>query len=76
MPVYDCFLCDLPFQFGPQAYHGRHIGSWGVEICDNCLRGNWDGIVPQQNPRLLEHLRANGTSIALNPKGLLDIPSH
>jgi hypothetical protein len=64
------------FQFGPHTYEGQHIKSWGVEICDTCRRGNWDGIVPEQNPRLMEHLRAKGISIALNPKGLLDIPSH
>lgn len=70
MPVYDCFLCKRPFQSG-----GRHIASWGLEICDSCLRRNSDGIVPQRHPRLLQHLRARDVKIDLNPKGYLDIPS-
>jgi hypothetical protein len=45
MPVYNCFLCTRPFQFGPHVYDGRHIGSWDIEVCGRCVRGNWDGIL-------------------------------
>jgi hypothetical protein len=75
MPVYNCFLCDQPYQFGPHAYDGRHVGSWGVEICSHCVQGNWDGLVPEQHPRLIEHLKAMGIPIALNPMGFLNIPT-
>jgi hypothetical protein len=75
MPVYTCFLCNRPFKFGPHEYDGRHIGTWNVDICGRCLRGNYDGIEMQQHPRLTEHLRARGVPIKLNAAGLLDIPS-
>ena len=54
--LYDCFLCDVPFQFGPHIYNGRYIGQWYVEICDYCLQSNWDGIVLEDHPRLKRHL--------------------
>jgi len=77
MPTYPCILCDRSFQFGtaPGIYRGRHIGSWGVEICDGCLRGNWDGIDLETRPRLAEHLRGRGISVTKNAKGLVNIPS-
>ena len=71
---YDCFLCQRPFQFGPHVYDGRHIPSWGVNICASCLKGNWDGIVPQRHPRLMQHLKDQGVTVTLNAKGWLPIP--
>jgi hypothetical protein len=75
MPFYNCFLCQQPFQFRPHAYDGRHVGSWDVEICSNCLKGSWDGNMPEQHPRLIEHLKARQIPIALNDMGLLNIPN-
>jgi len=72
--LYDCFLCERPFQFGPHLYNGRHIAAWNVQICDNCTKWNWDGLVPERHSRLIEHLRANGIPINLNANGWLDIP--
>lgn len=71
---YDCILCERPFQFGPHIYDGRHISAWDVEICQRCIRSNWDGIVTSDHPRLVEHLNKQGVQIKLNPKGWLDIP--
>jgi hypothetical protein len=71
---YDCFLCQRPFQFGPHVYNGRHIAAWDVQICESCLRGNWDGIVPAQHPRLIQHLKDKGIPITLSASGWLDIP--
>lgn len=73
--LYDCFLCDVPFQFGPHIYNGRRVRQWDVEICDFCLQNNRDGIMLDRHPRLADHLRAKGIAFTLNPKGYLDIPS-
>jgi hypothetical protein len=73
---YDCILCSLPFQFGPHVYNGRHIKQWDVQICDRCCSANWDGIVLETHPGLMEHLKAEGIPITLNSRGGLDIPPH
>jgi hypothetical protein len=72
--LYDCILCSRPFQFGPHAYHGRHIAVWDVQICDVCIRSNWDGIVPQTHPALIERLKTKAIPFTLNSNGWLDIP--
>jgi hypothetical protein len=71
---YECFLCSQPFQFGPHVYNGRHIPQWDVQLCDRCLRGNWDGIVLEGHPNLKRHLAEKGVEIRLNARGWLDIP--
>jgi hypothetical protein len=71
---YDCFLCDRPFQFGPHVYDGRFVRQWEIEICDSCIRGNWDGIVIEGHPRLEAHLKAKGIPITRNARGWVDIP--
>jgi len=72
--MYDCSLCGRPFQYGPHIYNGRHIAAWDVQLCDICLRSNWDGIVPERAPRLLSHLKQRNIPIQLNASGWLDIP--
>jgi hypothetical protein len=72
--LYECILCHRPFQFGPHVYNGRHIAAWGVQICDGCIKSNWDGIMPDRHPDLIEHLQAKGIPITLNPRGWLNIP--
>jgi hypothetical protein len=52
-----CFLCKQSFQFGPHLYDGRHIASWGISICHSCDAANWDGVVPNSHPDLIEHLK-------------------
>jgi hypothetical protein len=72
---YDCFLCKRPFQFGPHVYKGRHIAAWGIQLCEVCLRSNWDGIVLEGHPQLEQHLKDKGIPIRLNGRGWLDIPA-
>src|SRR5262245_55324488 len=38
--IYDCFLCGLSFQFGPNIYDGKRIVDWDIMVCDGCFRGN------------------------------------
>lgn len=72
--LYDCFLCSRPFQFGPHVYAGRSIKAWDIIACDICTSSNWDGLVPQQHPRLIAHLKERGVEIRLNEEGWLPIP--
>lgn len=72
--LFDCFLCRRSFQFGPGRYDGRAIGSWGVRFCSICVSSNHDGIVPEQHPRLMDHLKAKGIEVRLNHRGWLSIP--
>jgi len=73
--MYDCFLCKRPFQFGPHIYQGKPVKAWGgIMVCESCLEGNRDGIVPGTYPHLTEHLKARGTPIAFNTKGWIEWP--
>jgi hypothetical protein len=71
--IYPCFLCNEPFQFGPHVYDGKHIRQWDITVCHRCY-GNRDGIVPEQNSRLVDHLNAKGIRVQLNDKGYIDWP--
>jgi len=75
----ECFLIDgigkHSFQFGPHAYHGRPVKSWGgIMICDSCESANHDGVVLEHHPNLLAHLVKIGAPMARNEKGWLPIP--
>lgn len=72
--MYDCDLCSRPFQFGPHVYQGRPIKTWDIMACDICTSSNWDGLVPQQHPRLMQHLKDIGVEVKLNDEGWLPIP--
>ncbi len=72
--MYDCFLCRKPFEFANGVYDGRSINPWGIRACRICTSSNWDGLVPDQHPRLIEHLKAKGIPIELNARGWLPIP--
>ena len=74
--MYDCFLCERPFQFGPHIYNGEWLPAWGVIFCSGCLRGNHDGVVLEGHPRLVAHPRERNIKIVLNKKGWLDLPLH
>ena len=69
-----CSLCKQPFQFGPHRYDGRHIASWGISVCRSCDAANWDGVVPESHPNLIEDLKQRGVRIQLNAKGWLPLP--
>lgn len=43
-------------------------------LCDNCERGNWDGIVLEMHPHLHTHLKKIGVVPVMNEKGWLPIP--
>ena len=73
--MYGCALCKRQFQFGPHIYEGRHIKEWNVEICDNCIKSNWDGVMIDRHPSLRQHLEKNGAEIKLNSRGWLNIPN-
>jgi hypothetical protein len=74
--MYDCFLCERPFQFGPHIYNGEMIPTWGVIVCQSCLRANEDGIVLEDHSRLKALLRDRGIIAELNAKGWLPLPPH
>jgi hypothetical protein len=69
-----CFLCELPFQFGPHVYNGRRIPEWDI-VCSGCYKGNWDGIVPETRPHLLPYLKSKGIDVKPNAQGWIDWPS-
>jgi hypothetical protein len=68
----SCFLCTLPFQFGPHSYDGKYIRQWDIEVCSRCYDGNHDGVVPEQHPRLVQHLNTKGIKVKPNARGWLD----
>ena len=71
---YDCFLCERPFQFGPHLYRGRLVRAWDIMVCDSCVRGNWDGVVPSMRPHLVPYLESKGVEGLFNEKGWINIP--
>jgi hypothetical protein len=70
----DCFLCRQSFQFGPHRYDGKGIGAWKISVCLPCYNGNWDGLVPEQHPKLMQNLKDLGLEPALNSRGWLSWP--
>jgi len=56
MPIYECFLCDGPFEFGQRTYRGKRVRAWDIMVCNDCLATNRDGIVPETYPHLAVHL--------------------
>lgn len=72
--LYECFLCGRDFQFGPHVYDGKHIGPWNIQVCRGCYQGNWDGIVIEGRPKLVEHLKSLGIEIKRNARGWVDWP--
>jgi hypothetical protein len=73
MSMYQCFICDQMFKFGPDVYEGRPVLAWGEEmVCRRCERDNLDGIVPTQH--LEDKLREKGIKIEYNAKGYIVIP--
>jgi hypothetical protein len=72
--VYDCFLCQRAFQFGPHVYRGERIPEWDVMVCYSCRRSNSGGIVPAGHPHLVAHLQERGIEVRLNEKGRIEWP--
>lgn len=73
--MYDCFLCEQPFQYGPHVYLGRPVKPWGdMMVCRGCIRGNHDGIVAATHPHLVEYLTARKIAIKYNKAGWIEWP--
>ena len=70
----DCFLCGQPFQYGPHRYAGRPIGLWQILICEGCDKMNWNGLVTERHPKLMQRLAELGVPVELNAKGWLPLP--
>jgi hypothetical protein len=73
--MYECFMCGSDFQFGPHVYGGRAIGAWNISVCQSCYSSNHDGIVREQHPKLMAHLKEQGLGIQLNNRGWLSWPT-
>ena len=58
-----CFMCDREFQMGPQRYEGRYIRRYQISVCKICYDGNWDGWGPDNEERLINHLKKEGISV-------------
>ena len=66
----QCFLCKNYFQFGPHVYDGKPLKKYRIDVCNNCLSANWDGLAPHYEKKFLKHLEENGLSVPLrNEKG-------
>jgi hypothetical protein len=70
----ECFLCEKKAQMGPHVYNIRHIPKWDIEVCDNCRKWNWDGLLPERNTRLVEYLNSRQIPIELNSSGWIAWP--
>jgi hypothetical protein len=73
--MYNCFLCEGAFQFGPHVYKGQFIQQWDIMVCHGCYGGNHDGVVPGTWPHLMSHLKSKGIDIKLNARGWIVWPS-
>ena len=76
MSMYECFLCDNPFEFGLRARLGKRVRAWDIMVCSECLAGNHDGIVPESYPHLALHLEVRGIEREINAEGLILWPSN
>jgi hypothetical protein len=72
--MYRCDFCGGEFRYGQHRYAGRKIVEWDARICEPCDRMNYDGLVPQQHPELMQRLAANGTKLHRLPGGFIRIP--
>src|SRR5712691_6252889 len=55
--VFDCcFCCGGKFQMGPHRYDGKYLSYYKISMCSSCYNGNWDGIGPYCEAKLIAHL--------------------
>lgn len=71
--MFQCAVCDQPYQHGPHRYEGHKLELYGdVFCCGPCWDGNWDGWGPRAEPRILAILNQKKLPIpARNGKGWL-----
>jgi|GraSoiStandDraft_47_1057283.scaffolds.fasta_scaffold114530_2 hypothetical protein len=68
----ECFCCGKKFQMGPHRYDGKYIAYYKISLCQSCYAGNWDGIGPYCEERLVAHLNENNIPVpSRNGKGWL-----
>jgi hypothetical protein len=76
MPMYECFLCDEPFEFGEPIYRGKRVPAWDIMVCNDCLAANHHGIEPEAYPHLAKHLEVRGLQPTKNAEGWILWPSN
>jgi len=70
----ECFLCEREAQMGPHVYNIRNVPGWGIHACDMCRKSNWDGLLPDRNSKLVDHLNTHNIPINLNSDGWIAWP--
>ena len=70
--ICTCFCCGREFQFGPHAYLGTYVPYYKITLYKACYAGNWDGIGPYCEEKLIRHLEQGNIPVpARNNKGWL-----
>lgn len=72
--MYDCALCESPFQFGPHLYQGQPVNAWNIMLCKNCIKDNRDGVVPSAHPELIRYIKGQGIELKYYSNGHLAWP--
>ena len=73
--LYRCGVCGGETRMGQHRWAGRPIPEWGnILICETCDSMNWDGLVPQQHPELMQRLAAGGVKLERLAGGFIRIP--
>jgi hypothetical protein len=55
-----CSLCNMPYQYGPHRYDGKHIPRYDLDVCTGCYKANEDGWSPAHEKKILKHLEEKG----------------
>ena len=68
--MFRCFFCRNKFERDDHlyhgnltGYHGKYVGRYMIEVCDECYAGNSDGWTPPFESPLLAHLTEKGLPI-------------
>jgi len=71
--MFNCDVCDSPYQHGPHRYEGHLLKLYGdIFCCNTCWEANWDGWAPRYEATLLAHLKTKNLPVPKrNAKGLL-----
>ena len=61
--MFNCDLCNSSFQMGPRLYEGKIIPTYGVQVCNPCYQGNWDGWAPHYENKIIKVAESKGLPI-------------
>jgi hypothetical protein len=65
-----CFFCNQYFNFSNHKYYGKYLSNYQLNVCDSCLKGNWDGLNPDLEDKFEKHLKTKNLPIPKrNTKG-------